>query len=431
MHELPKTLTLLLLTVVGVAGQTPTGNATGVPFKSQPIQQPQSCLPCHQRQYNELRQSVKSGYRNVSPLFNGLETSANYITGGLLRPVYSDSTKLDTNGQPLNTNMFTSSPIQDGLQLRAGFCFTCHNANYERLANDPTQREVPEVVTGAASAVGGGFRPDLFRPLRDYHMVDSTGAQVIPAAIGAYPPNGALPSKGTAGISCDFCHNVGGPDLTRSFQKDGFANTSLIINSSIEKVGPFPFPVNVKNQFHVSSNDQSKISLIKSSAFCNSCHDVRLPGGGPGDLQHNEVNANAPSLPYFRLENLSTEWQTGAYNSTNNPFGKVTTCQDCHMSLFPYGGTSTYTVGPVQVTSATPAVYAQNYAAVPGVSTDENYPLPKRTVVDHHFTGTDVPIMSATELQARLGPDYPDPYQPGVDEYGNPMALATRRQNLL
>jgi hypothetical protein len=431
MQTLYQILMLMPTAALGLMAQTPTGNGDSVPFKSQPIQQPQNCLPCHQRQFDELRQSVKSGYRNVSPLFNGLETAGNYLTGGQLRPVYSDSTKVDTNGQPLTTNMFTSSPIADGLEFRAGFCLTCHNANYERLANDPTQREVPEVVTGAASAVGGGFRPDLFRPLRDYHMVDSSGAQVIPATIGAYPPSGALPSKGTAGISCDFCHNVGGPDLTRSFQKDGFGNTSLILNSSIEKVGPFPFPVNVKNQFHVSSNDQSKISFIKSAAFCNACHDVRLPGAGPGDLQNNEVNANATSLPYFRLENLSTEWQTGAYNSTNNPFGKVTICQDCHMSLFPYGGTSNYTVGPVQITSATPAVYAQNFAAVPGVSTDENYPLPKRAVVDHHFTGTDVPIMSAAELQARLGSDYPDPYQPGVDEYGNPLALATRRQNLL
>jgi len=75
-------------------------------------------------------------------------------------------------------------------------------------------------------------------------------------------------------------------------------------------------------------------------------------------------------------------------------------------------------VGSLNVTSATPAVFAQNYAAVPGISTDGNYPLPKRAVVDHHFTGTDVPILSAAELKARLGPDYPDPYETGVDEYG-------------
>src|SRR5271169_5270421 len=102
MHEFLKPFTLLLLIAVGAVAQTPTGNGTGVPFKSQDIQQPQNCLPCHQRQYNELRQSVKSGYRNVSPLFNGLETAGNFITGGVLRPVYADSTKLDANGQPLN-----------------------------------------------------------------------------------------------------------------------------------------------------------------------------------------------------------------------------------------------------------------------------------------------------------------------------------------
>ena len=36
--------------------------------------------------------AVKSGYRNVSPLFNGLESAGNLINGGLLRPVYIDST---------------------------------------------------------------------------------------------------------------------------------------------------------------------------------------------------------------------------------------------------------------------------------------------------------------------------------------------------
>ena len=67
----------------------------------------------------------------------------------------------------------------------------------------------------------------------------------------------------------------------------------------------------------------------------------------------------------------------------------------------------------LNITSATPGVFAQNYAAVPGISTDQSYPLPKRAVVDHHFTGTDVPLLSAAELKARLGSDYPDPYETG------------------
>ena len=406
--------------------QTPTGNGTDVPNLSQPYQPPQKCLPCHQRQYDELRSSVKSGYRNVSPLFNALETAGNLITGGLLRPVYADSTKTLTNGQPFTTNMFTSSPIISVQQMRAGFCYTCHNANLERQGDNPATRYVPELA-----GTGATFRPDLIRPLRDYGLMDSSGNQVLPAVIGAQPTSGMLPGPITVGITCDFCHNEGGPDLTRSFRGDGFANTSILLNQSEEKVGPFPFPVAVKGNFHTSSNDQSKIGFLKSSAFCNTCHDVRLPGGGPGDLQSNEFNVHAPSVADLRLENLSTEWQTGLYNSTNNPFGKVIVCQDCHMSLFPFGGTSTYTVGGVNITSGTPAVYAQNYAAVPGISTDGNYPLDKRTVVTHYFAGTDVPLLSPSELQARLGSDYPDPYVAGTDEYGIPLALSARRQQLL
>jgi hypothetical protein len=413
---------------VSLSGQTPVGNPSQSPFVAQTYQKPQNCLPCHQRQYDELRSSVKSGYRNVSPLFNGLETAGNFLNGGLLRPQYPDSAVVLPDGTPLNSNMFTTSPLTEIRQVQSGFCFTCHNPEVERLGNNPATREVP-----SPPGLQAAFRPDLFRPLRDYALVDSTGNQTLPATTGGMPPAGASPSLGGAGITCDVCHNLGGADLNRSFQHDGFANMSLLLNETIEKVGPFPFPVAVKNDFHIASNDQSKISLLKSGAFCNSCHDVRVPLAAPGDVQHfeNNINPGGSAVTYFRLENLSSEWQVGPYNSTANPFKKVTVCQDCHMSQFPFAGSSTYQVGDMQVTSPTPAVYAQNYAAVPGISTDQNYPLPKRAVVSHYFSGVDVPLMSAGELQARLGPDYPDPYQSGVDEYGIPLSLGARRQALL
>src|SRR5260370_33542564 len=108
--------------------QTPVQNSpTGTPFRDQSYQRPEACLPCHQRQYNELRSSVKSGYRNVSPLFNGLEISANFLNGGLLRPVYADSTKLLPDGTPMNVNMFTAPGFRQMRQVQAGFCFSCHN----------------------------------------------------------------------------------------------------------------------------------------------------------------------------------------------------------------------------------------------------------------------------------------------------------------
>ena len=408
-----------------VQGVTPTPNVAESQFAEQTYQPPTNCLPCHQRQFDELRSSVKSGYRNVSPLFNGLEMSGNLLSGGLLRPVYKDSSVVLPDGVALNTNMFTSPVLTETRQVQAGFCFTCHNAHVERLADDPTQREVPQL-----SGLQANFLPELFRPFRDYHMVDSTGHQVIPPEIGGYPTPGTKASLGAAGITCDFCHNVAGPDLNRSFQQDGFANMSLLLNHSIEKVGPFLQPVGVKNNFHVASNDTAKIAFLRSSAFCNACHDVRVPNNNLTALEFN-INPGASKVHYYRLENLSTEWQTGLYNSTNNPFGKVIRCQDCHMSLFPFAGNSTYQVGDMTVTSPTPGVFPTDLAAVPGVATDGNAPLPQRQVVTHYFTGVDVHLLPTQEIRDRLGSDYPDVNDPGIDTHGIPKSIETRRANLM
>ena len=217
-------------TTVADIQATGSSSAPTVVFKAQTYQPPTNCLPCHQRQYDELHSSVKSGYRNVSPLFNGLEFSSNLLAGGLLRPVYSDSNVVLPDGVLLNSNMFTTPLLTETRQVQAGFCFTCHNAHVERMGDDPNKREVPQL-----SGLGVDFRPDLLRPLRDYHMVDANGAQVIPNQIGGYPPVGVHPSLGAAGITCDFCHNVTGPDLQRSFQLDGFANMSLKLAESVEK----------------------------------------------------------------------------------------------------------------------------------------------------------------------------------------------------
>ena len=404
---------------------TPTSNTVTPVFKAQTLQPPTNCLPCHQRQYDELRSSVKSGYRNVSPLFNGLEAASNLVNGGLLRPVYPESTVVLPDGVVLNSNMFTTPLLTETRQVQAGFCFTCHNAVVERHGNDPNQREVPQLP-----GLGTNFLPEMLRPLRDYHMVDSSGKQILPAQIGGYPPAGAQPSLGAAGITCDVCHNVGGPDIGRSFQRDGFANMSLILNETIEKVGPFTQPVGVKGNFHVASNDPAKINYLRSAAFCNACHDVRVPNNNLTAEEHN-INSGGEKVKYFRLENLSTEWQTGPYNSTSNPFGQVVRCQDCHMSQFPFGGNSTYKVGDLTITSATPGVFATDFAAVPGVSTDGNAPLPQRAVVSHYFTGIDVPLLSVQELKDRLGSTYPDPFEAGTDTHGIPKALETRREALM
>ena len=484
--------------------QTPVGNPT-TPSPFQPVQLGDAsgeCKACHPRQYFEMKQAVHFGYRNISPLFNGLEVAGNFLSGGLLRPVYSDSKKRLPDGTPLNTNMYTTPVYKDVLQATAGFCYSCHQALMELKGEDPKQREVPEIATGK------DFRPDLLRPLRDYHMLDSGGNQVLPKEPGGPTPIDAA-TCGTAygcagsplsttGITCDSCHDVGGPDLNRSFQHDGFGNMSSLLYSTKEKVGQFPFPVavgrdSVTGAFHVASNDLAKINYLNNSASCNACHDVRVPRALPGDLQHKEVNINpgGANVSYFRLENLSTEWQTGPFSGANNPFGKVIICHDCHTSLFPHNSTSTYNVGDMTVTVATPGIFPVNYAAVPGAltcantqgqflgvmcsntvatvgtydnagfttdiqfSTDANFPLQQREVSSHYFTGVDVPLISYGEIVARLGPDSSnaddgsthahnpdgsiadDPgnidcsVTPCVNEYGQSRALRVRREDLM
>ena len=399
-----------------IVGQRPVGNPITISAKSQPFQRPEACLPCHQRQYDELRSSVKSGYRAVSPLMNSLELAGNFLSGGLLRPVYEDSSKA------INSNMVSTESYTDLNQVRAAFCIGCHNPHVVLLGDDPNTREIPEIETGL------DFRPDLIRPLRDYHFVDENGQQVLPDEPGGLPAPGARPSLGAAGISCDVCHNVIAPDLDRSFRRDGLANMSLKLLATISKVGSFLFPVSVKGDFHTSSWDLDRIAYLRSGDFCGGCHDVRVPLNS-GSLTHQEDNLNNPAITSYRLENLNTEWETGPYNSTENPFSKVVRCQDCHMSTYPYAGETTYQVGEMTITSPTPGVFPLNFAAEPGVSSD--YPLQKRPVATHYFTGVDVPLLSDREMQQRLGEDYPPADEPGVDEYGIPKSLAQRREDLL
>src|SRR5580692_6820162 len=328
-------------------------NPPQVAFLPQTFQPPENCLPCHQRQYNELHSAVKSGSTVVLP-----------------------------DGTLLNTNMYTTPILKETRQVQAGFCFTCHNANIEVLGNNPNNREIPQLAglatcNPAPPAGQQCFQPQAFRPLRDYVMVDANGNQLLPPVPGGDPPSGAQPSLGAAGITCDFCHDEAGPDLNRSFQMDGFANTSLLLNQTILKTGPFSDPVAVKNNFHVANRNPSDIAFLTNGSFCNTCHDVRVPNRNLTAEEHN-MNPGGQNVSYFRLENLSTEWQIGPYNGTNNPFVHLVRFQDCHMSTFPFGGNSTYQVGNLTITSPTPGNFYQDYAAVPGISTDDNYPLQTR-----------------------------------------------------
>ncbi len=409
----------------------------------QPYQNPFSCQPCHPRQFQENRQSVKSGYRNFSPTFNSLELAGNYaaqaaLEAGVitnnLRPVYD---------RPNFSNF--SSRTGNNNNLRAGFCFGCHaafsmglgtNASGTRVAPreippwDGLRVQNPNGPPGQLMIVGPNTRP-----LRDYHFEDTTGRQVLPRDFGGMPPPGARTSLAGYGVNCDFCHNLaGGPDFERSLQGDGFANATLQLLYSTFKVGPFKGAMPVRGNFHQSTNRDERINYIRSPMLCNACHDVRVP---TPDIVSPDSNRLSPNMGHFRLENLSTEWAIGPYNDPSaNPFGQVVRCQDCHMSLYPYAGDSTYPVRDqatgetLMIEGPTPGVFPINFAAVPAISTPAGIPLPRRKVVTHYFTGIDVPLLYDDELKTFLGADYPSVAEPGFDEYGIPLALETRRYDV-
>ncbi|MDH3601196.1 MAG: hypothetical protein OEU26_16370, partial [Candidatus Tectomicrobia bacterium] len=179
----------------------------------------------------------------------------------------------------------------------------------------------------------------------------------------------------------------------------------------------------------------------------------------PGD------DANNAPVPYFRLENLGTEWATQAYAFPDqNPFNLKVRCQDCHMSLYPFAEDATYTVRDPEndvdftVTSPRPAVFPVNKAAVsaePSVDvTGVGLEVPNRPVVTHYLTGIDVPFVYTDcadaaahgrtdecvgELRERIGADRVSAFAPGEDvhrtadgtEVRVPLSLQTRRERLL
>lgn len=444
-------LAALLPACAGEVVERPRGGE--VVQAPQNYQAPERCARCHVRQYDETQQSVMSGYRSASPLMNALELAGNFAAQAALergdirnnlRPVYSVGSD---ETSPTGKNSVTADSVDTADEARAAFCFGCHAPQTVWMGEDLMRRELPEwtgrfadpdpscVATGTVACFQ---KIEGARPLRDYHLVDADGAQLLPETPGGAPPQGALPSISAHGISCDVCHCARGPDTQRSLQGDGRANGAFRLEPGYYKVGPFtdalpagPAPeAGELNSAHISSPDPADAAYIRSSEFCIACHDVRVPN--PNLL----VPEGDPS--FFRLENLGTEWASQGYaKAEGNPFGEVVRCQDCHMSLYPYGEPVTYDVpdpttgDPVRVTSPRPGVFATAKAASGEDPTGRGLALPDRAVVSHYFTGVDVPFLDTDELRARLGAGRPGADEPGVDAFGVPRSLVQRRRDLL
>ncbi len=245
-------------------------------------------------------------------------------------------------------------------------------------------------VFNALEAVGNSLTDGAFRADGSEALLCQGCHAPISVALEEFPTHeeaAGRPSRdfageiGRHGLSCDFCHQVSHPDLDASPDGDGIANASFVMRTGDVKFGPIADPV--LSPFHNAQYSD----YLRSSEFCGSCHDVRLNGE---DAVTDE--------PLLRLENLFTEWREGPYSTTANPLGRVVSCQDCHMSAYPYEA---------------PGTYFQDRAATYG-----NPPL--RRVSSHYFSGVDIALV-----------DFPGQASQGADSHGMPIGQVDRRRDLL
>jgi hypothetical protein len=301
---------------------------------------------------------------------------------------------------------FLSDPVQLPVIATGPFadpnnCRICHPRQYEEWQGNMMSYGARSPVFSALEALGnkltGGALAkidgvtdgsDLFCQ-RCHNPVDSF-LDNFPTFEGsdAPPLRDSASEVGGLGLSCDVCHQVSGPDLTRSLKGDlgdGIANNALILAPGEEKFGPITDPQ--PNPIHQSTNS----AYLKSSEFCGACHDVRPRAA---DVIEGE--------DFQRLEDLFTEWQKGPYGPIANIVGGVVSCQDCHMDAGPPAPAGTY---PEDKTSVYPR---------PRDSTE-------RRVSTHYFTGVDIALIE----------DFPGQDDPGLDSHGYPIGQAQRRDDLL
>ena len=323
--------------------------------------QPEVCAVCHPRQFMEWQGSMMR-YGAISPVVAALELFLNKMPSAA-----HPEGALAAGRLPAIEDPATGELVQD----RGGdlFCQSCHNPiDAARPYPDPglSFDEIgPEENPFPVIHSEDDSNPNDVKPLRDF----------------------ATP-LGRKGISCDFCHQVTGAnyDVVSPVRSgDGIANVSINYQGGIEKQGVIGAPSGSNPVHNTVTNN-----YIRTSEFCGGCHDVRI---GKDDQGTPEPDAQ-------RLENLFTEWQQGPYGPPPN--GNNTTCQDCHMSLYP---------------AEPPGSYPYNTVSVYPMISNRSV----RRVSTHYFTGVDVALIEG----------FPGQESVGTGNYGVPIGQIDRREDLL
>ena len=137
----------------------------------------------------------------------------------------------------------------------------------------------------------------------------------------------------SGGISCESCHRAHPP---------GAVSVPPALALSGDKLGPGEAPE--ASPAHGYRGDPAARAWLRSAEFCAQCHDVRPP-----------IRDQSTGEPFGRLEDLFSEWARSPWGRAEHPLnplrgvpgieglhegreaaGEVISCQDCHMSLYPY-----------------------------------------------------------------------------------------------
>jgi hypothetical protein len=234
----------------------------------------------------------------------------------------------------------------------------------------------------------GGNRTLLDRGIDEGTIGPLTGREVNGSHVLDRPDGNFFRS----GVMCATCHDVRPPQVNMTLRSCQLQKT------------------------HVCATD----------ADCRSLN-IGCPGNdcGPCVAESNSILNTVGDFPpgdpqntgYRRVENLFSEWQISVYNhpemrfcqgdsfkacnadadcgangpcNVQSPYGRVITCQDCHMSQFP-------NVPLIQADgTVTPEndLYKEDLVAVEGSQIDVTNTLPRRRVSTHFMAAVDLPLVA-------------------------------------
>jgi hypothetical protein len=248
-----------------------------------------------------------------------------------------------------------TQPFEHGPDLEtSASCASCHGGY------DPA---VEPYFNWQGSMMANAARDPLF--LANLALANQDAANSGDLCLRCHLPRGwlagrSVPTDGSRmeaadrdGVTCALCHRLVDPVYAPgvsptndpavlaalTFPGTNYGNGMYVVDPTGLRRGPYSNAVlghaSLGSPFH------------RSAAFCGTCHDVSNPAftkDAQGIYQPNAFDSAATNFsPHFLapVERTYSEWLASAYNSPtgvyapqfagNQPDGRVSTCQHCHM----------------------------------------------------------------------------------------------------